>query len=276
MTKKEYLSKLNELLDKNQIPNKEEILEKYQKRFSIGEELGMSEQEIIEKLKSPEDVVNSYKNQGKIIVTEEKLASETDKVFISHFIPTSLKFNLIADNLTFIIDDTQKGIKIDFNDVRKEDYSIKISDKSIKVSFNPEISFIKHFRSGNLKIYLPKEKIEEIKINTTSSNIQFDYLNTNDFIVQGCSSNLKGDYLNTNTLKIKLISGSIDFNTIQANNLYFECVSSKGKINSANLNSLNFSSVSGSLEVNSGNVNTYKISSLSGALYLNGVRIRNN
>ena len=76
MTREEYLNELETLLVENEIENKEEVLNKYQKRFDLAGIAGMSEEETIEMLGTPTEVVEQLKIKGK-----GKTNNETIKMY---------------------------------------------------------------------------------------------------------------------------------------------------------------------------------------------------
>ena len=61
--KKKYLDRLSEELDKVHANHKDDILEKYKKRYDFGLEAGMKEADIEEMLRDPEEVAKKYEGK---------------------------------------------------------------------------------------------------------------------------------------------------------------------------------------------------------------------
>ena len=90
--KDNYLNELERLLIENNVSDKDEILEKYRKRYEFGIESEMTEEEIESMLGTPEDVLKKYtndttssKNEGEVIKCDIIVRTVADDVTIDSF-----------------------------------------------------------------------------------------------------------------------------------------------------------------------------------------------
>ena len=198
------------------------------------------------------DKVYSYNISEKLNISAEffdvniKLAQE-DKI----------KIELMSDSEIF------KNLKV----IEKQDnnalsFSLELKHKLFNLGFKQE---------SYLDVYLPKDKIKNLTIKTTSGDFHMEDSYSLDQITLGGTS---GDY-SVNNLKVadelnaNFSSGDIDFKNVSANSLKITVTSGSVKLSNFNIkNSINLNTTSGDSILNNVKTEYFKIKSSSGDIRL--------
>ena len=123
--KKEYLKELTNELNKHNVADKDEIIEKYSKRYDFGLESELSEEEIENMLGNPKDIVKKYIREN-----EEEIIDFTNDDNGSF--SKSLIVKTLSDDITITyanVDD----IETSFEGIDKECYNIIEKDNVIRI-----------------------------------------------------------------------------------------------------------------------------------------------
>lgn len=270
-TKKEYIDALIEEYKKISNTSPDEIVKRYEARFELGKQAGMSEKEVIDMLKSPS------------LAAEEFIKENAkNKVTISQGEFKDLEVSLLSDSLEIISSNDTNQIKIDFNDANFNDYTIDTSNQTYALRYTPKItkkSFTFNFfpkkedKEKTIKLYIPSSlSFERINIISTSSKIICYDLKGNDISLDSVSGKIEANNINAKNLRIKYVSGKGVFNNITANNFVINLVSGKIDVKNADVENLNFGSVSGKCTIENGKVANSTVNSLSGKLIISGKR----
>lgn len=233
--KDDYLRRLNEELTKNNVKNKDEILEKYKKRYEFGLESGLDEKTIEDMLKSPEEIAEKYKNTkykkekynknyNLLIRTVNDIVnikeSRDDKI---HIIFDSKDYDnyVVKDNHEGLVIDYPKSQYFSLNRKKPEEILVELpknlifdSSEISSAAGDINISFIQsnkiciYTTSGDINIYNAESK--SINLTTVSSEINTDYIHTERISVSSVSGKIKMNEVDAESLIIDTISGDVD------------------------------------------------------------------
>ena len=270
MSKKDkYLKELEEKLNENNITNTKEIVEKYRKRYEFSLEAEIAEDEIIEMLGTPDDVVAKY-------VKNENKTHHMDEKDVKYKAGYNLIVKTICDDIIIKASSDDKNHVV-FDRVDPENYEIITdSEKGIYINYKKSKYLSLNRRSsGEITISIPKDKwFDRIDISNASAD-----LNVID--------------LRSREAKIQIASGDAEIHQIEADNVNINTVSGDIKVYKINAKSVALNTVSGDIAVNyidsqttridsvSGDVNVlklegeYKTSSVSGDVMVNGEECTN-
>lgn len=257
--KKDYLKRLEEELDKRNISNKEEILSKYGKRYSFGLESGMTEKEIEEMLKSPEEVAKNY-DKNKDSNTNSKLK-------------TNIDIKVLKDDIVFKESKDDK-VHVLCEDINMSLYEIKNDrNNGVIVKFKTENYLsLNRKESGIFTIQIPKNrKFNEVKISTSQGNITVGQIKTSYILIQASKGNITANEIISPRININSVSGDTMIKDISATDINLSTVSGDISILKSKGN-LKASVVSGNIEIKNHD-GTYKVSSITGDVLINGERV---
>lgn len=264
MTRNEYINELRRALDNNNIANFDEIVEKYEKRFDLGLEAGLSIDEIITMLGSVEDVVLMYLSK-KVDLKDTDFAFdvENERRYSLH-----IKTNIADIDITR---GRKEGIVISMDNqtsnyvrVKNNDHKISIEDMSVK-NLN--------FRGGKkIKIEVGDEVVfDEISISTTTRDFDMCSLTIKEFNYKTVSGDASIDKLTTKQVKLYTVSGDIDIDKLLCDGVKMSTVSGDIDIDYMEANDAFISTVSGDINI-TGKCNNKKCQCISGDINYRDVK----
>ncbi len=234
MTREEYLNELETLLVENEIENKEEALTKYQKRFDLAGIAGMSEEETIEMLGTPTEVVEQLKTKEKV-----KTNNETTKMY------NLVVKGCVSEDITVRRGDSEK-IVINMDEELKPCTEINQSENNI---------FIEISRTGNT-YYTTNCEIEIL----VGNNIGFDKLS---LVTISGDINVE-DELKVNSLSLKTVSGDIEVGTVYGETATLQCVSGDINVEQLEVKTAVTEAVSGDIDLGTTKASELRVKTTSG------------
>ena len=273
MTREEYLNELETLLVENEIENKEEVLNKYQKRFDLAGIAGMSEEETIEMLGTPTEVVEQLKIKGK-----GKTNHETIKMYIL------VVKGCGSEDITVRRGDSEK-IVINMDEELKPCTEINQSENNIFIEIsrtgntyyttNCEIEILVGNNIGFEKLSLvtisgdinveDELKVNSLSLKTVSGDIEVGTVYGETATLQSVSGDINVEKLEVKTVVTEAVSGDIDLGTTKASELRVKTTSGDVESKYAECDYAELSTISGDFNL-TGKINEKKVRSLSGTI----------
>lgn len=246
-----FLEELRRALEEANVENKEEILAAYLEHFSIGHEAGLTDEEIIERFDSIEDIV--WK-KGKSKETLDGYDIELDLVCFSDF-------QICCSNKI-------KGVQIDI-DAKALNYVEIIRDgKKISLKSLPQQYFAKRKNcdfEGKM-IIEANSFIKRLKINNVSCDVKCnDELQVGSFVLSNVSGDAKFNSLDAKEdIVISNTTGDVDVHFLSSPKLKLSSVSGDLTIKDLTSDIVKISTVSGDIVIHHSNDAEYQISTVSG------------
>ena len=273
MTREEYLNELETLLVENEIENKEEVLYKYQKRFDLAGIAGMSEEETIEMLGTPTEVVEQLKIKGK-----GKTNNETIKMY------NLVVKGCVSEDITVRRGDSEK-IVINMDEELKPCTEINQSENNIFIEIsrtgntyyttNCEIEILVGNNIGFEKLSLvtisgdinveDELKVNSLSLKTVSGDIEVGTVYGETATLQSVSGDINVEKLEVKTVVTEAVSGDIDLGTTKASELRVKTTSGDVESKYAECDYAELSTISGDFNL-TGKINEKKVRSLSGTI----------
>ncbi|MDE5715375.1 MAG: DUF4097 family beta strand repeat-containing protein [Anaeroplasmataceae bacterium] len=281
--KEEYLTKLKEALEQENVKNVDTIVDLYRSRFDLGSEAGMTDEEIISSFKPIEEIANDY------IKTD--LNENEDK---SNYV-ANLDFTIFSD---FRIEKKEtKGVDFEIDDEALKYLELKIQNKHIQLK-HKNVPFLTKRAKYEGTMYIgPDVSFDSFTIQNVNCDVkvcfikceQFDVANVNgdiDFEGIECSTkmginNTTGDIKIHNLIsvdfKAKTISGDLFIKELCCDTVRLATVSGDIHIENSNSALYSISCVSGDVTIKSDiDLNQVSASSVSGTVTVCGVAIGEN
>lgn len=273
MTREEYLNELETLLVENDIENKDEVLNKYQKRFDLAGIAGMSEEETIEMLGTPTEVVEQLKTKEKV-----KTNNETTKMY------NLVVKGCVSEDITVRRGDSEK-IVINMDEELKPCTEINQSENNIFIEIsrtsntyyttNCEIEILVGNNIGFDKLSLvtisgdinveDELKINSLSLKTVSGDIEVGTVYGETATLQCVSGDISVEKLEVKTAVAEAVSGDIDLGTTKASELRVKTTSGDVESKYAECDYAELSTISGDFNL-TGKINEKKVRSLSGTI----------
>ena len=247
---KNFFNELEKELEKNNIANKDEILEKYQDRYQFGLQSGLSEEEILAMFGSPEEIAKEY--------LEKKQNEKVKKDLI---------IKTVQDDIV-IMESSDDKIHFEFKDVNLAKYSdLKKAITETGVYFTylkAKYLGLNRGKSGIFYLFLPKDiNFKKIEITTTSGDIKIDSLQGSRIWIQTTSGNVEIKNLVSDKFSLKGVSGDVFCENLEFSNMSYYSVSGDLKVNRACGETVHIDTVSGDVIIEESNAK-YSTSSISG------------
>lgn len=269
-----FLEELRKALEEAQVENSEEIVAKYLEHFSLGHEAGMTDEEIIERFDSIEEIVHNASREKE----------------------TSYRYDVILD-LEFFSDfkivqkDEISGIDFELEEEAYKHVSVVREGKTVHLKSKLLSTF---FKRKNLEgtMYIGRSvNFNQITINNVNcdmtcdckiecSNFSLTNINgdVNDFNIVAEESivinNTNGDIELPNVeapdVKISTVSGDINVEELTADHVKLTTVSGDISIHIATDAEYNINTVSGDVTIEEGaDDSKVKVSTVSGEVEIN-------
>ncbi|MDE5545908.1 MAG: DUF4097 family beta strand repeat-containing protein [Anaeroplasmataceae bacterium] len=243
-----FLEELKRALEEANVENRDEIVAKYLEHFSLGHEAGMSDEEIIERFDSIEDIV--------LMASKPKKNSTAFDV--------TLDLECFSD---FNIERKEEctGIEFDIDEDAFKYVSIVREGKSIHLKSKLFGSIKRRHFEG--KMYVGSNvKFGQFIINNVNCDVTCDFrIQCTDFSL----SNVNGDANDLNivaeeSIVINNTSGDIDLSDVEAPIVKISSVSGDITVEEITADNVKLSTVSGDISIQISNDAEYTMSTVSG------------
>ncbi len=245
--KEKYLEELRKALEENNI-EAEEIVDTYAKRFDLGYEAEMTDEEIIEMLGSVDDVLTKFNPKS---TTGKKRWN------------CNLDFANLFSDFT-IVTSKKAGISFQFaEDDEIEKYvEIKNSEDEISLKANNLIKR-KHFE-GTMVIG-PDVCFDKFVISGAHTDLRICDLNVNSFKFNLISGDAKiANITALESAYVSIVTGDIVIDSLKSPNATISTTSGDIVIDEITADSVKLNTISGDIIINRSNEAVYKISTVSG------------
>lgn len=263
MTQKEYLKALEDALSGIDPQDKEELLADFKEHFDIGLSEGKSEQDIIEKLGSVKDLVESLDlKRLESFNTEESTHNKT----ITDRVDTVIIDGFHADVTIFASDDDQSHVDYEISKRILGKLSTEVTTKQDGSVLTVTVSSVnKFFRNSmdpvDLTIQVPSV-LKVLQCKTASGDIKIDDLSIESLEVHSLSGDIGIDQVKTNSFKVIGVSSDLTLSDISGD-LQLKTVSGDIDIEDHDGHAISIESVSGDIDYE-GNAKTIRINTTSG------------
>lgn len=252
MEKREYLDKLEQLLDENRVMNKEEIIDKYKKRFMLAEEAEMSISDTIEMLGTPEEVVSKYLNKTD---AEKRNDDELYNLRINDAIIDEIIIKS-GSNDKIIVNASED--LIDCIDIFQEGKTLIINDKKFKKIFKKSV--------GELELIIGKNiKFASVEFNLVNTDVSIDEINTKRYLMNIVNGDINANRIIAKRCEINIVSGDHNIKYLKADDLVAATVSGDINVDYIDVKNASFDTVSGDINA-TGKVENKKGTSISGEI----------
>lgn len=267
MNKEKFIFGLRNALKENNVADIDNVILKYDNWYDLGLEAGLSDDEIVKKFGSYDDIIKSLNEE--VVFNDNNSNNQNEEIVLCD----------IRDGYSISINMLNESIKINFaeidfvkikydGDLKLDDYVFEYKDAKVSIK-RKQISMFKK-RNGNMVITLPKLKsISQFSFNTTSGKLDVDILKAIDKIsFNSVNADIKCNGLSSNVLKIKTISGKMSFGYIEAESYKINSISGDIEIIEIEAKDGEISNVSGDIVIYETNTNPYA-HTISGKLSIN-------
>lgn len=260
--RKEFFEQLEKELDAIEAPNKEEILNKYNKRYDFGLESEMSEDEIEAMLGNPKDIASSCKSTNALIVVD---SGEKH----------SLNINTISDDIILKRSDDDK-IHISFEETSKDKYkTFKVDSNGVCIDYSTLDYFKLNRSKGKIIISIPLNKmLDKVCLKSTHGKIESVDINASYVEVSSTSADVSLDNVVCDEFYSKLSTADMKVAMINAKNVKFKSVSGNVMVDTVIAEKIIVDTVSGDVTVEESNAK-YKVVSLTGKVKIGELKPKN-
>lgn len=250
-----FIEELEKKAKENNL-NADELIQKYKEQYEIGIEAGLSEEEILKRFKSVDEIINE-----KLNIKNKRILKE---------------FNIsLGGTIGDVKICNEKGNKIRYIVPKNllNDYEIILNNDIFKIV--PKNNNLKRHH-GDITIFVGEDiEFEHFEINNVNSD--YDMKNFNIKCLDFNFSNVNGDVVIENiTIKekasINTVNGDFDINKFACDKLVFDTVNGDIKIDNALINLLKVSTVNGDFVAN-GIVKDYSLDTVNGDFVVNHQKI---
>ncbi len=237
-----FLKNLRETLNQHQIENIDEIIDKYERRFILGYEAGMKDEEIIEALDSIEDIVCQYQKKNYDLYLD-----------LTYFSDFEIKQrDYLKQSFVFDFEDEE--------DLVKKYVQIDEVNKCIKLNKTEDCA---EELSGAFYIG-PTTGFDKVHIITKFCDVEINLLKAKEIDIKNISGDFSIDKIQADDIKVETISGDMEIDELVSNHLVLTSTSGDISVGKLNVEEIDITLVSGDLEIDQVNVGSGKISSVSG------------
>ena len=272
MTKEQYLSELKELLDLNDFTNEEKqsILIKYRKRYDFGLESEMTDEEIVNMLGTPTDVINKYIKIETKRVEEKKYINEEKANYKKGY---NLKIKTVGDQIV-MLESEDDDCHLEFEGVDLSMYNIiNNTEEGVKVDYIKTKFFgLNRRKGGVITLKVPKDKVfDEALLSSVSGNIRSTLVKANKLDVSTTSGDVDLiDAESNEEVHINTVSGDTLVHLVKGTRLALNTVSGDVKITKAIVSKVSINTVSGDVSIDETTTDDVNASSISGDILISG------
>ncbi|MDE7105753.1 MAG: DUF4097 family beta strand repeat-containing protein [Anaeroplasmataceae bacterium] len=244
-----FLEELRKALEEAKVENGEEIIAKYLEHFSLGHEAGMTDEEIIERFDSIEDIVHNASR-------EKETSSRYD---------VTLDLECFSD-FEIVQKDEISGIDFELEEEAYKNVSVIREGRKIHLKSKLFSPFKKgHSFEGTMYVG-PNVRFNQFTINNVNCDITCDLkIQCTDFSL----SNVNGDVENLNvvaeeSIVINNTNGDIELPNVEAPEVKISTVSGDIKVEEFTADHVKLSTVSGDISIQIATDAEYNINTVSG------------
>lgn len=291
----EYLKALKDALDAYSIENKEEILEKYTKRYDFGLESEMEESVIEQMLGNPLDIARGYVKDNPIIL-ENDSDNEIKYEILDNDSSNSYQdddnnknddnvkfdkgYNLViktlSDNIIVRYSDNE-NISVCYDNIDKNCYKINnTTNEGLSIEYYKTKYFSLNRREGGtITVYIPRNIVfDKCVISSSSGKIKIDEIMANSCLINIVSADVFFDKIMAIDLKFHTVSGDISGHMIYSKSVRLNTISGDFDCKYLSSDILFIDTVSGDCNVWENNASV-KTVAISGDVYVNGTKNKN-
>lgn len=232
-----------------------EIIELVKRRYDLGIEAGLSEEEIINMLPKIDDFFKKCEN----INNEVGLKL--------------LQVEGIIDGDLYIEVSDNPGISYYIDEAITAFYKVTSNDEELIIKQNHNFKLLRKGK-GDIKIFINKDLfIEEVRLGAVAADIHCDYIfNCNKLSLSTVSGDVFGNSFNASkSTNINIVSGDVLIDKLNTGDVKISTVSGDLTIKNIKANDVKASTISGDVIVN-GSVEMFRGSSVSGECILNSTK----
>lgn len=266
--KDSFLKELDNALDIYEIENKEEILEKYRKRYDFGLESGLSANKIEEMLGNPLDIARSLKHPD-----DEEACDSGETKSLKNY---NLIVKTVADKIIVKYTDEPlvrtvfEGIELDCYDVTNS----KVN--GVLINFHKRKYFsLNRRKAGSIIVEVPRDRVfDKIVLQTNSSTIESCNLKANSIEISIVAKKANIGDLSAKQVNLQTVSGDIKCGNVICEDCGINSVSGDMDIKSVISNQIRVDTVSGDIKITESS-GVLSVSSITGDVLINGVNSKN-
>lgn len=243
----------------------ESIIKDYNKTFTLGEEAGLSDGEILSKLGSPRAIASEYGGvEGDAgYLNDTKFIYDVDSEY-------DVNLNLIFGTVEIRYHNLNKIVVIP-DEENDEYFEISFDGKKLKINNTKKVSFVfRNNRKGNFMIYLPLNiPIGLFVIDDVNSNVNLESVDAKTIKINTVNGKLISNYISSKTSKISTVNGKVTIDNVNSDNLKISSVNGVMRFNNIVSKSCDCSNVTGSIIINSIDESIIKTSNVVGKISIN-------
>ncbi|MCR5564895.1 MAG: DUF4097 family beta strand repeat-containing protein [Gammaproteobacteria bacterium] len=273
MTKEQYLNELSDLLDLNDFSKEEKlsIILKYRKRYEFGLESEMTDEEIINMLGTPADVINKYvKIEVKDSKEQKKFVNEEKANYKKGY---NLKIKTVSDDIV-MLESEDDECHLEFDGVDLTMYNIvNNTEEGVKVDYIKSKFFgLNRRKGGVITVRVPNDKVfDEAELSSVSGDISSTLIKANKLNVATTSGDVNLiDAQSNEEVHINTVSGDSLVHLVKGTRLALNTVSGDARITKAIVNKISINTVSGDVSVDESTTDDVNASSITGDIYISG------
>lgn len=256
------MNDLKEALENSSVENPNELIDKIEKRYNLGLEAGLTEEEIEEMIGDVDLVVDQYIDS--LIDEDDENADETSTKSYAIEIST-----IGADVSIELVD--AKDIEYELIDINVDYYDIITEKNEFKIKYKKtKFLGLNRKASGQILVKLPNNiHYDRINVKTTSGDVTISNpLNSNVVKLSTVSGDMNFDNINCDTIKLSVVSGDICGLSIEGKEVYVDTVSGDMTCNMINCDDLLLSTINGDINIAHATANI-KASTVTGEILTN-------
>lgn len=260
--KKKFLDRLSIELDNVNAKHKDDILDKYRKRYEFGLESGLSEEEIEEMLGDPKEIAEKYRAESPF----------TSDGYNKNY---NLSIKTVSDDV-IIKRGKDSKVHIFFDDCNTDNYEVKNNSDGVFIDY-PKSKYFSFNRKtgGTITVEIPHDRVfYNSEISTASGDIKVEYLKSKKIDFTIASSDMVIHTLEGDNIKLVAVSGDIFVDRAKCIDFHTSTVSGDVEANYIDSESFFIDTISGDGKVKEA-TGKIKTSSVSGDIYVNGIECGN-
>lgn len=238
----EYIEKLNDYCKEHNI-EPDQYVAKVKNYFELGKQIDLTDQQIIQRLGTVEELVNTEQKDYVITVKDDDQMN-FDKPELSIEMPFDVDVIIESNN--------NNEVSIDYDDDKLSNYiQLSVSKKAIDLSAKG--AHLKNI-DGEITLSLPDNlSYKSVRISTVSGDIDCD------------------DYgFICDKFKLESVSGDCNFKFIKAEDVSFDIVSSDTTVENLDCQYCKLNSVNGDITIEKSIIDHLKVNTVSGDVNVDG------
>ena len=231
--KKKFLDRLSIELDNVNAKHKDDILDKYRKRYEFGLESGLSEDEIEKMLGDPKEIAEKYR-------------AESPFTFDGYNKNYNLSIKTVSDDV-IIKRGKDSKVHIFFDDCNTDNYEVKNNSDGVFIDY-PKSKYFSFNRKtgGTITVEIPHDRVfYNSEISTASGDIKVEYLKSKKIDFTIASSDMVIHTLEGDNIKLVAVSGDIFVDRAKCIDFHTSTVSGDVEANYIDSESLFIDTISG-------------------------------